>query len=125
MKRLNLPEGKYALFGSVPLTAHEIRETHDIDIIVVPDVYARLKREGWEELQLPRGSKVLRKDCFEIADEWRFNSFDKEVAKLIREAENIDGVRVVKLEDVLEWKKAFGREKDLKDAKLIEDELSK
>ena len=33
VKELNLPKGKYALFGSAPMGLRGIRECHDIDII--------------------------------------------------------------------------------------------
>jgi hypothetical protein len=45
------------------------------------------------------------------------------VNRLIEEADVIDGIRFVKLADVIDWKKTQCREKDLYHVKLIEDYL--
>ena len=126
VKGLNLPTGKYALFGSVPMSAHGIRESNDIDLIVMPELFARLEATGeWEET-FPNGRKKLAKGDFEVYNGWwSSDSYRRDVSKLIAGAEILDGVPVVKLEEVLVWKKAFGREKDLKDVKLIEEFLSR
>jgi hypothetical protein len=47
------------------------------------------------------------------------------VEKMIKEADIIDGLPFVKLEYLIEWKKFFRREKDLKDIELIEEFLKK
>mgnify|MGYP001608235276 CR=1 len=44
----------------------------------------------------------------------------RDSSRFINNAEIIDGLPFVKLDYVLEWKKKFGREKDLKDIKTIE-----
>ncbi len=120
VKKLGLPAGKYALFGSVPLSAHSIRESNDADIIATQDVYDALKAKGWNEKIYPDGRRMLDSDCFEVGAEWTYGSYNPDPARLIAEAETIEGVPVVRLEEVLKWKKAFGREKDLRDVKLIE-----
>lgn len=43
-----------------------------------------------------------------------------EAKELIKNADILNGIRFVKLEKVLEWKKAFNRPKDQEDIKLIE-----
>jgi hypothetical protein len=50
---------------------------------------------------------------------------DWDIDKIIDDAEEIDGLPYVKLETVLEWKQRNTREKDGRDAKLIEDFLKK
>ncbi|MCL5428106.1 MAG: hypothetical protein M1321_02905 [Candidatus Marsarchaeota archaeon] len=127
VKELNLPMGKYAIFGSVPLAVHGIRETNDIDIIVTPELYARFEATGeWKEETLSDGGKKLVKDSFEVMKTWwSSDSYRRDVTKLIADAEMIDGVPVVRLEELLAWKKAFGREKDIMDVKLIEEYLIK
>jgi hypothetical protein len=116
---LGLRIGEYALFGSVPLAAHGIRESHDIDIIATHEVYERLKRLGWKEEQLPNGRKMLQKDCFEVGDDWNFGTYNPGSATLIKDAEIVEGIPVVRLEEVLKWKRALGREKDMTDIELI------
>ena len=127
VKELNLPIGKYALFGSVPMAVHGIRESKDIDLIVMPELFAMLEATGaWKEETSPNGRKRLAKDDFDMYEGWwSSDSYRRDVSKLIAGAEILDGVPVVKLEEVLVWKKAFAREKDLKDVKLIEEFLGK
>jgi hypothetical protein len=121
VKRLNFPMGQYALFGSTPMAAHGIREAHDIDIVVSHELYGELEKQGWNKKVLPSGTKILVKDDIEAFDGWNYlDSYRPDTATLIREANIIDGIPVVKLKEVLVWKKAFGREKDLRDAELIE-----
>ncbi|MDO8638628.1 MAG: hypothetical protein Q7R43_03565 [Candidatus Daviesbacteria bacterium] len=123
-ENIDLPLGKFAVFGSGPLTAHEIRETNDIDIIVLPATYDQLKNEGWKEKIWPSGSKYLAKGNFEVCKEWICNTYNPDIKKLIENAEIINGVPFVKLEEVKSWKQAFGREKDLKDVELIDQFLA-
>ena len=125
VKKLNLPTGKYALFGSVPMTVHGIRESKDIDILLTPELYDRFRETGeWREETLPDGDKKLAKGDFDVFKTWwSSDSYGRDVSKLIAGAEILDGVPVIKLEEVLVWKKAFAREKDLKDVKLIEEFL--
>ena len=118
---LGLNAGEYALFGSVPLAAHGIRESQDIDMLVTHEAYQRLKDQGWEVEVFPNGREMLRKDCFEAGEDWNYGTYNPDPAKLIKEADIIEGIPVVRLEEALAWKKALRREKDLKDVELIEE----
>lgn len=69
IKKLNLPLGKFAVSGSGPLTAHGIRETSDVDIIILPEIYGQLKNESWEEKIWSNGAKYLAKGNFEVCME--------------------------------------------------------
>lgn len=124
VKELNLPFGKYAVFGSGPLSVHGIRETRDIDIITTPEIYHQLKTQpGWEEKSWPSGGKFLSKDEFEVTTDWKYKDYDPNILKIISEADIISGIPFIRLEEVIAWKKAYGREKDLEDIKLIENYL--
>lgn len=39
LRSLNLPEGKFAIFGSGPIAVRGIRESEDLDIIVKQDLW--------------------------------------------------------------------------------------
>ena len=43
VKELNLPEGSYVVEGSGVLDVLGIREANDIDLVVSPEVYEKLK----------------------------------------------------------------------------------
>ena len=53
--------------------------------------------------------------------DWR--PWYQDINQFISNAEIIDDLPFVRLERVLEWKRKFGREEDLKDVKVIEDFL--
>ncbi len=121
---LNLPLGEYALFGSVPLAAHGIRDCRDIDVVVLPELYDRLKTQsGWKEKALQDGTNILVKGNIELYVDWWCGQYRPDIKKLVEEAEMIDGVPVVLLDEVLVWKRSSHKEKDLKDVKLIEEYL--
>jgi hypothetical protein len=120
-KDLQLPIGQYALFGSAPLGIRNLRDCHDIDIIVTEDLWDKFKNENWEIITVNDDVQKLSKDDIEILKNWYPGEWN--IKKLIEEAEIIDGLPFVKLEEVLKWKKLFNREKDQKDIKIIEEFL--
>jgi hypothetical protein len=121
LQELELPKGKYVIFGSGPLAIRKIRDTHDLDVIVTKDVFEDFKNKGWK-LRDVGYSRFLEKDGIELWYEWGPGEWN--VEELIRDADIIDGMSFVRLESVLEWKKRNWRdkrrEKDLKDVKTIE-----
>lgn len=124
VKKLNLPKGKYIVFGSGPLAIYGIRESRDIDILALPEVFEQLKKDGWEETTWTNDTRVVIKDNVEVWTSWDFGGYNPDPQELINKAEVIDGIPIASLEEVLAWKKAWGREKDLLDIKLIEKYLA-
>lgn len=118
LEKLNLPQGSYAIFGSGPLAVRGIRDAKDLDIVVRKDV--------WDELaeKYPKNEKGngLQIGDIEAFDSW--SPWFEDPNMLIETAEIIDGLPFVKLEHVVSWKKAMGREKDLNDLQLIEKFLN-
>jgi len=124
LKELNLPKGKYAIFGSGPMGARGLREPGDLDVIVTVSVYNDLKnRSDFKTEKKKSGNEFLEKDGIEFYQNWHPGEWD--INKLIQEAEIIDGFPFVKLEEVLKWKKLKQRDKDIKDVELIEEYLKK
>jgi len=119
LRDLNLPSDQYAVFGSGPLAIRGLRESSDCDIIVKSDV--------WKELCNKYPFKEGTKDRIEIGNVEIFNTWRPPVADLntmIDTAEVIDGIRFVRLEYVLAWKKARAKPKDVRDVQLIQHYLS-
>lgn len=124
LKELNLPKGKFAIFGSGPMCVRGLREIGDLDIMVTDDVYNEFKkRPDFKAKKDKNGNEYLEKDNIEIYADWHLDDWDEK--KMIQEAEIIDGFPFVRLEEVLRWKKLRNREKDIKDIKLIEEYLEK
>jgi hypothetical protein len=118
VKELKLPIGKYALFGSAPLGIRKLRDCHDIDIIVTEDLWNKYKSKNWEIKVMPCCGQCLWNDEIELWKDWYPGKWN--IQRLIDEAEIIDGLPFVKLEYVVEWKRQYGREKDLKDVESVE-----
>jgi hypothetical protein len=64
------------------------------------------------------GDEGLGEDIIEIWDSWSPGEWD--VEKLINEAEIINGLPFVQLQEVVRWKELANREKDKTDLALIE-----
>lgn len=120
LAKYRLHKDKFAVFGSGPMAIRGMRDASDIDLIV--------KKGLWTELVWTHPSKknsIQLGKTIEVYKDW-VPSWDTNpgIDVLIDSADIIDGIRFVKLEHVLAWKKAKGTEKDLKDVKLIEEYLA-
>lgn len=121
LKKLNLPQGQYAIFGSGPLAIRNIRDSHDIDIIVIKELREVLIEKYKNRVQEdPYSIKIGN---IEIFYDWM--SLTDKVPEMINTAEIIDELPFVQLKFVIEWKKLMGRDKDKKDIELIKKYLSK
>lgn len=123
LKELNLQKEKFAIFGSGPMGIRDLKEIGDLDIILPENIFNDLKKRPDFKLDKKKsGNEYLKKDGIEFYKNWHPGNWD--IDKLIQEAEIINDLPFVKLEDVLKWKKLKMREKDIKDIELIENYLS-
>jgi hypothetical protein len=120
IKNINLPQGSYVVVGSGILGALGIRQSNDIDLIVSREVYENLEAQGWSYDSWP-DQQTLTKGLFEVGVHW----YGKEVDELIKDAQYVEGIPYLGLDDTYEWKKKLGREKDLKDLELIDEYRAK
>lgn len=125
LKNLNLPKGKYAIFGSGPLGVKNIRDTRDLDIIVDEELFNEYKdMPSWEFKSFEKNGhyvEMIENNGIEFYKKWGPGDWD--TRKLINEAELINDLPFVKLEIVKKWKQTSRREKDLKDVQLIDEYL--
>lgn len=131
VRELNLPRGKYALFGSAPIGVRGLRECHDIDIIVTEDIFNEYKEKFCWNIVKTQKSIYLEKDNIELWKEWGPDYFSSDmwnIKRLIDEAEIINNLPFVKLKEVLKSKTLLGeilkRNKDLEDVKIINEFLN-
>ncbi|HEX8946818.1 MAG TPA: hypothetical protein VF829_01210 [Candidatus Paceibacterota bacterium] len=122
VRELNLPIGTYALFGSAPLGIRNLKDCHDVDIVVTEDLWNQYKAQGWEVRSMSHGSEFLCSGDLELWKDWKPGEWD--IAELIDTAEVIDGLPFVMLDRVLKWKELSGREKDLRDVELIREYMN-
>jgi hypothetical protein len=126
VQSLNLPLGKYAVIGSGVMSAYGIRTHRDIDLVVTQDLYKELKKRGWQTKQINSDFEVVISGIAEASPKMvTLDKYQPNIESLIYNADIIDGVAFTKLGDVVDFKKALGREKDINDILLIEDFLKK
>ena len=125
IKDLKLPIGKYALFGSAPMGIRNLKECSDIDLIVVEELWEEYKNKNdWTYKITENGVEHIESSDGSIEMWHNWNPWYQDVKPFINSAEIINNLPFVRIESVLEWKKKFGREKDLKDIKVIYKFLS-
>ena len=124
MQALNLPSDQYAVFGSGLMDVLGLKKANDIDLLVTKKLFDRLEQKPeWKRFIYSDGYPGLKHTVYNLElfyeSKMPFCS-QADTEKKIGQAIAIDGVKFVQLSDILAWKKAFGREKDLRDVALIE-----
>lgn len=114
VKSLNLPKDSYIVVGSGILAVLGIRESNDIDLVVLPEVFAEISDQGWEPDERV-DQEVYKKGFFDLGTTWD----GRGVQELLSVATIIDDVPFLNLADTAAWKATRGREKDLIDLELI------
>lgn len=122
VRRLNFPLGHYVVVGSGPLAARRLREPHDIDIVVTPQVFQRCRKRDWKARKQPgrTGQEYLRKGVVELYLEVNCGDFSPATDDLIRRADLIDGVPFANLHDIMRFKAEYKRPKDAEDIITIQ-----
>ena len=116
--------------GSGILSAYDIRESNDIDVVVGEDLYRKLAEDPRFTKKESYGLEVLVDDLFEIRTMWGVLGKDQTVGDLMRESVVINDVRYTSLDFLLRVKRSWlqdenVRQKDIDDVKLIEDYLAR
>ncbi|MBI4119944.1 MAG: zinc ABC transporter substrate-binding protein [Parcubacteria group bacterium] len=124
VKKLNLPAGKYVVVGSGAMAARGIREAGDVDLLVTQDIFDALEKSGgWQTEFKPDGRKSIKKDICEVCTDFICGRYQLDSGELIQNADVIDGIPFMKLEELVKFKTELGREKDLRDIELIQNYL--
>ncbi len=132
VRELSLPFGEYVVVGGA-MEAHGIRPAHDLDIVVTPKLFETLIQDGWPvcdcdgcKAEWKEGStrRMLKKPGVDILSDYSWkHEYKADTDELIKNADVIEGIPFVQLSELLKWKKAATREKDLKDVALLEEYL--
>ena len=128
IKNLNLPLDKCLAVGGSSLAIRGMRETRDLDIVVLPEVFEMLQKEGWvldSEYESRWNRKRLKRDDVEIYPDLFLETADRylNVEDLLKNADIVEGIHVQDLENLILCKLDSAREKDLKDVTLIQEYL--
>ena len=116
-KKLDLPKGQHALFGSALMLIHHLRPIKDLDIIVKEDLWNELQDRYKDHIhQDPLRIKIGN---IKIFQDW--SNMTGKIDEMIDNAEMIQGMPFVRFEYVIEWKRFMKRNKDMKDIAMIMD----
>jgi hypothetical protein len=127
IKLLNLPVGKYIVFGSAVTEIHGIRKARDIDLVITRDLYKELKKRGWKRkwnFRRMLTCRALKFGSNEAFTNLFWKDYQIKTEDLIKNAEFIDGVPFMSLQDYLFYKKHLPREKDKRDVELMENYIA-
>jgi len=126
--QLDLPTGEYVVLGSGVLGALGIRAIADVDLLVTPRLFTRLRERGWEYSTLDYDGQLREKLTFGVAEAFQdfwYGDQKPDPAQLIANAELIKGIPFLPLAALLKIKHVLGRPKDQSDITLIENYLAR
>lgn len=120
---LNLPAHEYLVLGSGILAALNIRQNKDIDLLGAPELFERLKVEGWayDVVYIDgRDRERLRQETVEVFKDYWYNNGQLELRLDAIQPTVIEGIRFLPLDVLREIKVIMNREKDRTDVMLID-----
>jgi len=118
LRRLHLPPGQFAVFGSGPMGIRGLRHIQDVDIIVRPELWQKLAAQ-YPVQDHEHGLKRIQIGNIEILNGWYPDVGP--IEELVDESEIIADIPFVRLHSVLQWKRLRGQPKDINDIELIEE----
>ena len=124
VKELGLPLDQIIIIGSGILDQLGIRQSADIDVATGRAVLEEIARSGgWvEKLDKNQRQYLVKHDgSVEIWDGWEIDGRIVEYDELLGYAVEYDGVKFVGLDFLRQWKDWRGREKDMRDIRLIDE----
>ena len=101
----------YWIITGGAMVMYGIREqTHDIDLGCTREMADLLEQGGYLVKHTEDGKRKFRYgDCIEVFEDWLYDTTRK-----------VDGFNVISIEGLIQMKRELGREKDLRDLQLIE-----
>jgi len=119
LEKLELPKDDFVIYGSAPLVIRGLKEKNsDIDILVREKLWNELTKKYPVQIGIGFGNtyrKYIELGHIEIDP--ALGDFTDNIDLIIDRADELNGYRVMKLEDMIKLKEHMGREKDLVDLK--------
>ncbi|ENV09605.1 hypothetical protein F966_02265 [Acinetobacter higginsii] len=115
---LNLSKDEYVVVVGGVLTAHYIRDTADIDLVVSPNLFCHLQMT-WSQKIRPNGKIGLYQGCFEAYLDVNCGDSQESFQTLLASSDVIAGIHFMHLSILAAFKRNYGRKKDLADLNLI------
>ncbi|MCA9335499.1 SulP family inorganic anion transporter [Candidatus Saccharibacteria bacterium] len=118
IQRLKLPAESYVVIGGAVLEALDLRQTHDVDVVVSDNVYREYRDEHhWQEYVQDNGKKILSHNGYNLMHTW----MGKNLKYLKKSAFVVDGISLMSVDDLIDAKRRLGRKKDISDIALLTD----
>ncbi len=129
LDELGLNPDNAVVIGSGILSAFNLRESKDIDVVVTEEKYKELFNNSRFKKEQNHGREVLIDDLFEIGTSWTVVGKTWRYNDLLNHSTIIDSVRYNAVEFLLDAKRRWladgdVRQKDIDDVKLMEKYLS-
>lgn len=121
VKKLDFPLGKYVVVGGGILEALGLRNTNDVDVVVMPELLGKIRESKKYKEEIKWGQLFLTGDKIDIGTKLDWESYPTKIKEAIKTAFVINGVPFLNIEETIKFKKALGRQKDFKDIKLLEE----
>lgn len=112
LKNMELPLNEYWITAGAGLVIHGVKETtNDIDLGCTTHLVELFLKKGCKYIVEKDNTRIVQiNDTIEILENW-----------FVDEIVIIDGLPVGSLESIKKQKAQLGREKDIKDIKIIDD----
>lgn len=116
LKEMNLPLSEYWITSGAALVIHGVKETtRDIDLGCTTNFVEQYIEKGCKYKVANDNTRIVEvSDEIEVLENW-----------FVDKVEIIDGLPVGSLESIKKQKLELGREKDIKDIKLIDEYINK
>ncbi|MEK7172387.1 MAG: hypothetical protein AAB740_00200 [Patescibacteria group bacterium] len=130
LNEMGLSPDNAVVIGSGILNVLKIRESNDIDVVVTLEKYQNLALDSRFKKEMKRGREILSGDLLEIMASWTVLNKTWTFDNLLEQSVVIDGVRYNTIQFLLNAKRSWLadediRQKDLDDIKLMEAYLKK
>lgn len=114
VNNLDFDRGEFWVVAGSAMCLYGLRhETNDVDLGCTSRLADELERKGYKAAYFKDGTRSFAyNDEIEVFENFLFDK-----------VEEIDGIPVISLQGLIEMKLFIGREKDIKDIKLIEQYL--
>lgn len=129
LNELGLNSDNAVVIGSGILNALNLRKSKDIDVVVTEEKYKELYDNSRFKKKQNHGREILADNLFEIGTSWTVVGKTWKFDDLLNHSTTIGGVRYNTVEFLLDAKRRWladgdVRQKDIDDVKLIKQHLS-
>lgn len=120
IKELHLDADSYIVIGSGIMGALNLRPVRDVDLVIAPHIKNQFEEdERWQREE--KWDKTFYSfDVYDIATGLNWKEYPTTFEEAHRSALIIEEIPFLNIKETIRFKKALGREKDIKDIELLE-----